>query len=95
MLTLAEQAQQQLQELIPSKRYSDMASSLSVRILLPASSSGVTDTQAVVHLLEPLRPLTTVAEVATVFKAAENDRKAVQEKVNAEMETLWVWNRSG
>lgn len=43
---------------------------------------------AVTQLLEPLRPLGTIAEVATVFKAAETDRKALQEKVNSEMEVL-------
>lgn len=57
---------------MPTKRYKETASSLS----------------AVMQLLEPLRPLTTVSEVAAVFKAAESDRKAVQEKVNVEMETL-------
>lgn len=44
---------------------------------------------AVVQLLDPLRPLTTVVEVAAVFKAAEADRKVVQEKVNVEMEAFF------
>lgn len=69
----AEHAHQQLKELIPTKRYKDMASSLS----------------AVVQLFEPLRPLTTIAEVAEVFRAAEADRRAVQEMVNTEMEAFF------
>ena len=40
------------------------------------------------HLLTPLKPLTTIVEVAEVFKAAEEDRKKVQEKVAYEMEIL-------
>jgi hypothetical protein len=43
---------------------------------------------AVFQLLEPLRPLTTIAEVAAVFKSAESDRKAVQDKINMELEAL-------
>jgi hypothetical protein len=44
--------------------------------------------QAVLQLLTTLRPLTTITAVAEVFKAAEEDRKTVQEKVAAEMDTL-------
>lgn len=40
------------------------------------------------QLLEPLRPLATVTEVTAVFRDAETDRKALQEKVNSEMEVL-------
>lgn len=47
-----------------------------------------TSLSAVVQLLEPLRPLTTVNEVAQVFRAAEADRQTVQEKVNVELESL-------
>lgn len=72
--SMLQQAHTQLKELIPTNRYKDMASSLS----------------AVVQLLEPLKPLTTISEVAKVFRAAESDRKTVQEKVNGELETLWV-----
>lgn len=70
--SMLKQAHQQLKELIPTNRYKDMATSLS----------------AVVQLLEPLRPLTTVNEVAQVFRAAEADRQTVQEKVNVELESL-------
>jgi antitoxin component HigA of HigAB toxin-antitoxin module len=44
---------------------------------------------AVVQLFEPLRPLTTIAEVADVFRAAEADRRTVQEMVNTEMEAFF------
>lgn len=44
--------------------------------------------QAVMQLLGPLKPLATVMTVAEVFKAAEQDRQKVQEKVSAEIETL-------
>lgn len=40
--------------------------------------------------MTPLRPLNTVSTVATVFKAAEADRQAVQEKVAVEMDILSV-----
>ncbi|WOO80628.1 Vacuolar protein sorting-associated protein 53 [Vanrija pseudolonga] len=71
--SMLKNAHQQLRALIPTKRYKDMASALA----------------AVVQLLDPLRPLTTVVEVAAVFKAAEADRKVVQEKVNVEMEAFF------
>ena len=41
-------------------------------------------------LLGPLRYLTTIVEVAELFKTAEEDRKRVQEKVAAEMDALCV-----
>ncbi|TXT07188.1 hypothetical protein VHUM_03358 [Vanrija humicola] len=71
--SMLKNAHQQLRALIPTTRYKDMASALA----------------AVVQLLDPLRPLTTVVEVAAVFKAAEADRKVVQEKVNVEMEAFF------
>ncbi|KAK1924299.1 Vps53-like protein [Papiliotrema laurentii] len=66
-------AQSQLKELLPTKRYREMAQALS----------------AVIHLMTPLRPLNTVSTVATVFKAAEADRQAVQEKVAVEMDIFF------
>ncbi|KLT40600.1 hypothetical protein CC85DRAFT_287322 [Cutaneotrichosporon oleaginosum] len=71
--SMLKHAHRQLKELIPTKRYRDMASSLS----------------AVVQLFEPLKPLTTISEVADVFRAAEADRRTVQEMVNTEMETFF------
>lgn len=67
-----ETAQAHLHSLLPTTRYAEMAQALA----------------AVTQLLEPLRPLATIGEVAAVFKAAETDRKALQEKVNSEMEVL-------
>ena len=40
------------------------------------------------HLITPLRPLNTIAEVAELFKFAEDARKTIQEKVAAEMDIL-------
>ena len=42
------------------------------------------------HLLAPLKQLSTIPDVAAVFKGAEADRLAVQEKVAGEMEILYV-----
>ena len=42
------------------------------------------------QLLGPLKALSTVRTVAELFKAAEDDRKKVQEKVASEMEILRV-----
>lgn len=38
------------------------------------------------QLLTPLKPLSTIVEVAEVFRMAEEDRKQVQEKVAVEMD---------
>ncbi|GMK57881.1 hypothetical protein CspeluHIS016_0407150 [Cutaneotrichosporon spelunceum] len=72
--SMLKHAHQQLKELIPTKRYRDMASSLS----------------AVLQLFEGLKPLTTIAEVADVFRAADADKRTVQEMVNTEMEAFFV-----
>lgn len=42
--------------------------------------------QVVLQLLVPLKSLTSILEVAELFKSAEEDRKQVQEKVAAEMD---------
>lgn len=42
--------------------------------------------QVVLQLLIPLKSLTSILEVAELFKSAEEDRKQVQEKVAAEMD---------
>ncbi|ORY20639.1 Vps53-like protein [Naematelia encephala] len=65
-------AHAQLKALLPTRRYKDMAQALS----------------AVLHLITPLRPLATIPVVAELFKAAEDDRKAVQEKVAAEVDAF-------
>ncbi|WVQ99621.1 hypothetical protein IAU59_006758 [Kwoniella sp. CBS 9459] len=65
-------AHRQLEDLLPTKRYRDISQALS----------------AVTHLLAPLRPLSSIPAVGEVFRAAENDRKAVQEKVAAEMDAF-------
>lgn len=40
------------------------------------------------ELLGPLKPLSSIPIVFHLFKAAENDRKTVQEKVAVEMDAL-------
>ncbi|WWC70074.1 uncharacterized protein I206_104020 [Kwoniella pini CBS 10737] len=66
-------AHSQLQELLPTKRYKDMSQALS----------------AVTHLLTPLKPLSGIPAVAEIFKAAEIDRKSIQEKVAIEMDAFF------
>jgi hypothetical protein len=44
--------------------------------------------KAVTHLMVPMKALITIPVVATLFRAAEEDRKTVQEKVAAEMDIL-------
>lgn len=44
----------------------------------------------VIQLLAPLKFLSALPDVAELFKAAEMDRKAVQEMVAAEMDILYV-----
>ncbi|EIW70404.1 hypothetical protein TREMEDRAFT_68035 [Tremella mesenterica DSM 1558] len=70
---MLKQAHQQLQELLPTKKFKEISQSLS----------------AVMHLSAPLRPLTSIMEVAELFKSAEEDRKKVQEEVAVEMETFF------
>ncbi|WWD17223.1 hypothetical protein CI109_101661 [Kwoniella shandongensis] len=66
-------AHRKLRELLPTRRYKDMSQALS----------------AVTHLLTPLKALNSIPAVAEVFKAAETDRKAVQEKVAQEMDAFF------
>ncbi|WWC89216.1 uncharacterized protein L201_004134 [Kwoniella dendrophila CBS 6074] len=66
-------AHNQLKELLPTKRYKDMSQALS----------------AVTHLLTPLKPLSGIPAVAEIFKAAEADRKSIQEKVAVEMDIFF------
>ncbi|WVF71249.1 hypothetical protein IAT40_006051 [Kwoniella sp. CBS 6097] len=66
-------AHRQLQDLLPTQRYKDISQALS----------------AVTHLLTPLKPLSNIPAVGEVFRAAENDRKAVQEKVAVEMDAFF------
>lgn len=40
------------------------------------------------ELLGPLKPLSSIPTAFRLFKAAENDRKTVQEKVAVEMDAL-------
>ena len=82
-----EQAHLQLKELLPTKNYKDMSTALSVSFPLWPKSTNPSP-QAVVHLITPLRPLNTIAEVAELFKSAEDARKTIQEKVAAEMDIL-------
>ncbi|WVW84018.1 hypothetical protein I302_106045 [Kwoniella bestiolae CBS 10118] len=66
-------AHSQLKELLPTKRYKDMSQALS----------------AVTHLLTPLKPLSGIPAVSEIFRAAETDRKAIQEKVAVEMDAFF------
>ncbi|KAK8864473.1 hypothetical protein IAR55_001723 [Kwoniella newhampshirensis] len=66
-------AHRQMRELLPTRRYRDISQALS----------------AVTHLLAPLKSLSSIPAVAEVFKAAETDRKAVQEKVAVEMDSFF------
>ncbi|RXK37067.1 vacuolar-sorting protein 53 long isoform [Tremella mesenterica] len=70
---MLKQAHQQLQGLLPTKKFKEISQSLS----------------AVMHLSAPLKPLSSIMEVAELFKSAEEDRKKVQEKVAVEMETFF------
>nr|XP_019001124.1 vacuolar-sorting protein 53 long isoform [Kwoniella mangroviensis CBS 8507]OCF64585.1 vacuolar-sorting protein 53 long isoform [Kwoniella mangroviensis CBS 8507] len=66
-------AHSQLKELLPTKRYIDMSQALS----------------AVTHLLTPLKALSNIPAVSEIFRAAESDRKAIQEKVAVEMDAFF------
>ncbi|OCF33058.1 vacuolar-sorting protein 53 long isoform [Kwoniella heveanensis BCC8398] len=66
-------AHRQLHDLLPTKRYKGISQALS----------------AVTHLLAPLKSLSSIPAVGEVFRAAENDRKAVQEKVAVEMDAFF------
>ncbi|WWC62062.1 uncharacterized protein I303_104651 [Kwoniella dejecticola CBS 10117] len=66
-------AHAQLKDLLPTKRYKDMSQALS----------------AVTHLLTPLKPLSGIPAVAEIFKAAEADRKSIQEKVAVDMDAFF------
>ncbi|WVQ67566.1 uncharacterized protein L199_005767 [Kwoniella botswanensis] len=66
-------AHSQLKELLPTKRYKDMSQALS----------------AVTHLLTPLKALSNIPAVSEIFRAAESDRKAIQEKVAVEMDAFF------
>ncbi|WVR06988.1 hypothetical protein IAU60_004025 [Kwoniella sp. DSM 27419] len=66
-------AQHQLHELLPSRSYREMAQALS----------------AITHLMTSMRPLSGISAVGEVFRTAEGDRKAIQEKVAVEMDTFF------
>ncbi|WVQ79954.1 hypothetical protein IAT38_002055 [Cryptococcus sp. DSM 104549] len=66
-------AHKQLKELLPTRQYKEMSQALAV----------------VTQLLAPLKPLSSVPAVAQVFKAADTDRKTVQEKVAVEMDAFF------
>ncbi|WWD03081.1 hypothetical protein V865_001127 [Kwoniella europaea PYCC6329] len=66
-------AHSQLKELLPTKRYKDMSQALS----------------AVTHLLTPIKALSNIPAVSEIFRAAESDRKAIQEKVAVEMDAFF------
>ncbi|WRT66449.1 uncharacterized protein IL334_003407 [Kwoniella shivajii] len=63
----------QLKELLPTKNYKEMSQALS----------------AVTHLLTPLKPLSGIPAVSEIFRAAESDRKSIQEKVAIEMDAFF------
>ncbi|AAW40845.2 hypothetical protein CNBA3220 [Cryptococcus deneoformans B-3501A] len=67
------QAHQQLSQLLPTRRYKEISQALA----------------AVMELLGPLKPLSTIPTVSHLFKSAENDRKTVQEKVAVEMDAFF------
>ncbi|KIR67392.1 vacuolar-sorting protein 53 long isoform [Cryptococcus bacillisporus CA1873] len=70
---MLKQAHQQLSQLLPTRRYKEISQALA----------------AVMELLGPLKPLSSIPTVFHLFKAAENDRKTVQEKVAVEMDAFF------
>ena len=87
---MLEHAYAQLKESLPSRRYKEMASALSVSRPLPQSNKRwvLITVQAVLQLLAPMQPLKGITSVAELFRDAEDARKVVQEKVAAEMDAL-------
>ncbi|ODN82005.1 hypothetical protein L202_02332 [Cryptococcus amylolentus CBS 6039] len=67
------QSHEQLRHLLPTRQYKNMSQAFA----------------AVTQLLTPLKPLSSVPAVAEIFKAAEADRKTIQEKAAVEMDTFF------
>ncbi|TYJ54567.1 hypothetical protein B9479_004795 [Cryptococcus floricola] len=67
------QSHEQLRHLLPTRQYKNMSQAFA----------------AVTQLLAPLKPLSSVPAVAEIFKAAEADRKTIQEKAAVEMDTFF------
>ncbi|WVQ72512.1 hypothetical protein IAR50_002069 [Cryptococcus sp. DSM 104548] len=70
---MLKQSHEQLSHLLPTRQYKDMSQAFA----------------AVTQLLTPLKPLLSVPAVAEVFKAAEADRKTIQEKAAVEMDAFF------
>jgi hypothetical protein len=87
LMVCAETAHAQLRDLLPGRRYKEIAQALSVSSLGPIE---LRLEQTVTHLIHPLKSLNTIPAVADLIRSADEDRKTVQEKVAAEMDILYV-----